>query len=439
MEYRESETVELKSIYSDDIKKEVIAMANSLGGTIYVGVDDDGGIVGVENADETIQRVSNAVRDSIKPDVTMFLHNETLVQDDKEIIAVRIQCGTHKPYYVASKGLRPEGVYVRQGTSSVPASETAIRQMIKETDGDNYEAMRSLEQSLTFDKAKETFAKRKLEFGKTQMKTLGIINTDELYTNLGLLLSDQCPHIIKAAAFSGTDQQNFRDRREFGGSLLNQTEEAYAYLDMCNATSATFDGILRVDHHDYPASAIREALLNAVVHRDYSFSASTLISVYSDRIELVSIGGLVHGISFDDIMMGLSVCRNQRLAEIFYRLQLIEAYGTGMQKIQSAYSDSIRKPNIQVTSGAFKIMLPNQNESADQTTPAAAIGKKEQVVLDLIRENKYTTRAEVEVKLNLKSATAIRLLKSMTKSGVIVSVDKGRNTKYAITAKKTEA
>ena len=143
MLFAESETVELKSVYVEDIKKEIIAFANTRGGTIYIGVEDNGSVCGVGNADAVMQQVMNAARDAIKPDVTLFMHIEAVpVDEGKSIVAVQVQCGAHRPYYLAAKGLRPEGVFVRQGTSAVPASDTAIRQMIKETDGDNYEDMR---------------------------------------------------------------------------------------------------------------------------------------------------------------------------------------------------------------------------------------------------------------------------------------------------------
>src|SRR5690554_2602587 len=148
MLFRESETVELKEIVVDDIKKEVIAFANCEGGILYIGVRNDGEVTGIDNADETILEISNTVRDTIKPDVTMFAHYDILEQDRKKIVTVNIQRGTNRPYYLAKKGLRPEGVYVRQGTSSVPATDTLIRQMIKETDGDSFEEMRALEQNL---------------------------------------------------------------------------------------------------------------------------------------------------------------------------------------------------------------------------------------------------------------------------------------------------
>ena len=118
------------------------------------------------------------VRDAIKPDLTMFLHYETKEIEQKQVVIIDIQRGTERPYYIAKKGLRPEGVYVRQGYSSVPATDTAIRKMIKETDGDHFEDMRSLDQELTFCETKKEFQKRNITLEQPQMKTLGIINQD---------------------------------------------------------------------------------------------------------------------------------------------------------------------------------------------------------------------------------------------------------------------
>jgi ATP-dependent DNA helicase RecG len=136
---------------------------------------------------------------------------------------------------------------------------------------------------------------------------------------------------------------------------------------MHNQTRATFEKLLRIDNRDYPEVAVREALLNLLVHRDYAYRASALISIYTDRMEFVSIGGLMPGITLDDVMIGLSVCRNQNLANVFYRLQLIEAYGTGFSKILHAYEDQTRKPLFESTQNAFKITLPNRNAAAPVT------------------------------------------------------------------------
>ena len=410
MAFVESEVVELKAEIVGDICKEVIAFANTKGGTLYIGVSNDGSVVGVKNADQVILQMNNMIRDSIKPDVTMFVGYEAQHVSDKDIIAVTIQKGTDRPYYLGSKGLKPSGVYVRNGTSSDPATDTAIRRMIKETDGDSFESMRSLEQNLSFEAAEKQFEKQNIPFNAAKMQTLGMISADGIYSNVALLLSDQCPSTIKAATFSGEDKGSFQDRREFDGSLFQQMEELYSYLDMRNQTRATFDGLYRIDTRDYPEDALREALLNSLVHRDYSFRASTIVSVYADRIEFVSVGGLPSGIALDDIMLGLSVCRNPKLAAIFYRLQLIEAYGTGI---------------------AFKITLPNRNTGANHTeTLVGTLKSEEKRILDFIGSHGHIVRSDVDRLLDVSQATANRILKRMVAEGLIYQDGNGRKTKY---------
>lgn len=435
---QESKTTEFKREYTDDLKYAVVAFANTDGGKIYIGINDDGSVQGIENADGTMLRITNMIRDVVRPDVTMFTECGIERIDGKTVIILTVQRGTARPYYLSGKGVRPEGVYIRQGASSVPASETAILNMIKETSGDRYEDARSLNQQLTFEKATDYFTKRNLPFGEQQKRTLKIIGSDGTYTNLGMLLSDQCVHTVKLAVFEGSKKSVFRDRKELDGSLLAQLEDAYAYIDQFNRTRAEFEGLDRIDKRDYPPEALREALLNAMTHRDYSFSGSTLISIFDDRIEFVTIGGLVRGLTFNDIMLGVSALRNQNLANVFYRLKLIEAYGTGILKINESYSDCDVKPLFEVTDNAFKITLPNINYAGERrelpTAPLKPTGKsdREELILQLAEKQGYILRKDIERELNVSQATAILIIREMVDRGLLVKEGTGRQLKYRI-------
>lgn len=448
MIFRESETVELKEVFVDDIKKEIIAFVNCNGGKLYIGVQDDGIVVGLDDPDATALQISNMVRDAIKPDITMFLHYETLEENGKKIVAVDIQRGTDRPYYIAKKGMRPEGVYVRQGYSAVPATDAAIRQMIKETDGDRFEAMRSMNQELTFETTEKEFQLRKVEFGMQQMRTLKLIDQDGLYSNLAMLLSDQCVHTIKVAVFQGKDQTVFKDRREFAGALMKQMNDVYDYIDFHNQTHATIEKLLRIDVRDYPEIAVREALLNLLVHRDYAFSASALISIYENRMEFVSIGGLMPGIDLEDVMAGISVCRNQDLANVFYRLHLIEAYGTGISKIIGAYADEEEKPVIETTRNTFKIILPNINvmrEKVRISEPEAKeenpetnkedtqeLSSEEEQVLEYAGKHEDFTKNDVVSLLKVSASTAARVIRGLVERNFLKRNGKARNTYYTL-------
>lgn len=431
----ENKTTEFKREYTENIKKTIIAFANSSGGKLFIGMDNDGMVCGVDNVDDTMLKVTNAIRDAIRPDVTMFTHCDCELIDNKAVIIVTVQRGTARPYYLSGKGIRPEGVFVRQGASTVPATESAILNMIKETSGDRFEDAVSLNQQLTFNKADEVFENRKILFDDAQKRTLGLVNECGLYTNLALLLSDQCPYSIKLAVFEGSVKTTFKNRAELSGSLLSQVEGAYEFIDMHNHVRAEFKGLERIDIRDYPPEAVREALLNAVVHRDYSFSSSTLISIFDDRIEFINIGGLVKGISYDDIMLGISLLRNKKLADIFYRLKFIEAYGTGIMKMMSSYEEYLMKPDIEVSDNVFKVTLPNINYS-DNSNMKISTTAEEDKILQIFRNRDIITRKDVESEFNISKSTALRILNSLDKKGIIAKKGAGKDASYMLKNKK---
>lgn len=433
---QEGLTIEYKRQYVDGIQKTIIAFANTSGGKIYIGIDDSGNAIGLEDPDAVMVQITNATRDAIKPDITLFLSCERVVMQEKNIIIITVQKGTACPYYLSGKGIRPEGVYIRQGASSVPATESTILKMIKDTSGDNYEEMRSLCQEMTFDSLKKEFHAIKTNIEIQQMRTLGLVNEDNLYTNLGLLLSDQCIHTIKLAVFEGTTKEIFKDRFEFEGSLLLQLRECYSFIDRYNRTRSEFEGLNRVDMRDYPPSALRETLLNSIVHKDYSYSGSTLISIFDDRIEFVTLGGLVKGIAPKDILLGVSVLRNKNLANIFYRLKLIEAFGTGIPKIMESYGKYTVSPKIETSDNAFKITLYNTvysesvvNKSLDIPTEYT---DREQKIIDLFLMKETITRIDIEQALSISQPMAIKYLKSLLGKDTIVKIGSGKYTKYRL-------
>lgn len=358
----ESLNVEFKQEYVPDIRKEVMAFANTDGGTVYVGVRKDGSVAGVEDPDGVMLQIVGSLKDALAPDVMPFVKVDAVSIDEKQVIEIVVTTGTSRPYYLREKGLKPSGVYVRKGSSTQPLSEEGIREMIRENSARSYELSRSLNQELTFTTLEAEMAKRSIEFGPAQMRTLKLTGEDGLYTNLALLLSDQCETTTKVALFQGTDRAVFRERKEFTGSILKQLDDIYSFIDFLNKTKATFSGLHRTDTRDYPEEAVREALLNSIVHRDYAISGSNLINMYDDRLEFVSMGGLVPSIELESIFIGVSQPRNPQLAGMFYRMQLIESYGTGIGKIERSYANAVVHPSYETAKGVFRVTLPNMNE-----------------------------------------------------------------------------
>ncbi len=429
----ENEQIEFKARFTNELYKEVIAFANTDGGMIKVGVDDNGNVVGMDDIDETYNQITNGIRDAIMPDVTMFV-KYTL--EDNGVIKIMVSEGSAKPYYLKAKGLKPSGVYTRQGASCVPASYEQIRQMIKEADGDVFEEMRSIQQELTFHSAADAFDRYHVKFEEKKYRVLGITDLSKsLYTNLALLLSDQCQHTIKVAVFADMENTAFRDSREFSGSVLKQLDDTFTYLRLCNKTLATFKGLERIECPDYPEEAVREVLLNAIVHRDYSFSGSTIININDREMEFISIGGLLYGLSADDIRSGISQPRNKNLAELFHRLHLIEAYGTGIRKIYKLYHQCAAQPRIEVTANTFKMILPNMNyrDAGNPLSEAVPVlSEQKRRILAYVENNGTITEREIGEILDVRRTRAYTLAKQMCDEGLLDCVGRGDNKNYFI-------
>lgn len=196
---------------------------------------------------------------------------------------------------------------------------------------------------------------------------------------------------------------------------------------------------MRKDERDYPVEAIREALLNAVVHREYSFGASTLVNIYEDRIEFLSLGGIVSGLSLKAVMLGVSQSRNEKLANIFYRLHLIEAYGTGIQKIFLNYEKYKIKPVFKAETGAFQVILPNihyQSEIKENTEKQSLILSDEYKKIINFLEQGEKSRKEIQEYIGLSQTKIIIMLKELSELRLIEKIGNGKNTKYINCNKK---
>lgn len=426
----ESSQVEFKQSVCAGAIKTIIAFANTEGGDLYIGVEDDGEIIGICNLDEELTRLSNMMHDSIRPDILMNCSIRPESIDGKSVILVHVERGTKRPYYLAAKGPRPEGVFIRSGAATLPSSESGILHMIQQSEQDTFESRPSLLQDLTFGYASEKFSRKNLSFGANELRTLGARTATGSYTNLGLLLSDQCPSTIKAALFSDAERTAFTFREEYSGSILKQLADAYSFLERNNHYKMSFDGLERIDHHDIPPVALREALINSVAHREYALSGPTLISVMPNKVEIVSLGGLPLGIGYSDLSAHISMPRNKLLSNVFFRLELIEAYGTGIERMRNSYNDSGTQPTIRITPNTFTVELPNRNAPHPKLTNEA---DSDAEVRSILGDGKARSRKEIQNELGVSQSTAIRLLKELETQGHVKRVGSGKNTRYAIT------
>ncbi|MDO4936427.1 MAG: putative DNA binding domain-containing protein [Sutterellaceae bacterium] len=433
----ENTRTEWKREFVPELKKTFTAFANTDGGTVLIGVDNSGKLIGLSDPDDVLQKVVNTIRDNIRPELAQYFYADIEVIEGKAIVKVEIQKGSHRPYYILGKGIRPEGVFVRKGSESVSASSNEILELIKTASGHDYEKNTSFEQELSFHQAEATFSSFGKNLTEVECKTLGLVNDHGVYTNLGLLISDQCPFSLKVAAFqknpqTGTD--TFSSREEFTGSLLAQIEQFEDWFDRINTRKSVIIGFKRHDFRSYHPESFREAVVNALVHRDYAFTGSTIVNIYNSQAEVISIGGLVEGLNSDDIQLGISRPRNIGLATIFNKLHLTEGWGYGIRSINAAYANNTRKPQFLQSTHGFKVVLPcldepkqpNNSDTPNKLGMTLEISK----VLELLRQKERINRHDIETLLGCSQAKAIGLLRKLVEEGKIIKVRDGRRFFY---------
>lgn len=409
--------------YSDKTLEGVIAFANSDGGTLYIGVDDDGTVIGLEDLDEAIGAAATGIYDNIRPDIMPFVSVEGTMIDDKDVVEIRVHEGMNKPYFLKSKGPREGGVFIRRGPSSIPASGPYICRMIRDEPNETYESSLSIRQNLTFEEIVRIFAERGTGFGQSQMSSMGLMD-GQMYTNLAFILSDQFDQDFRMALYEDDYKDSFVDRMESTGSVLRQFEDAYRFVDRYNRRSSRIVGKYREDRRDYLEEVVREALINAVAHRDYSLRGSTLVSMFEDRLEITSMGGLYRNIGLDDIMLRVSSRRNERLASVLNRLDLMETYGTGIPRMMRHYAREPVKPRIETSTNAFKIIVPRMRHEE--------ISEEAMSVLDRFRGAESFRRSDVEESLGISRSKAFALVDELESKGALERLGSGRGTAYRV-------
>lgn len=373
MELVESERLEFKSKVTERICRTIIAFANGAGGRLLVGIDDLGRAIGIDDIDAEMLRLSNLISDRICPELMQFVEIEPLELDGKRIICIDVESGDEKPYYLADKGLCPKGVFVRLGPATVPLDRRGIRKMIRDADRCSFEAEQCGKQDLSFVTAERVFARHGWEFESPLLETLGIKTIDGFYTNLALLISDDNPFDIKCAAFNDDAYTELLDREFCTGSIFSQLEAAEKFLARANCLRSYFPPgeLQRIDKNDYPPEAIREGIVNAIVHRDYDDApgSSTLIKMNRTNLRFISFGGLFE-IDAEQAVSGISRSRNPHLQNLFLRLGIIESLGTGLPSVYELYEPEQLKPEFKASPNTVELVLPNLNTTRNENLSA---------------------------------------------------------------------
>lgn len=341
----ETNRIENKELLNEDFEQEVIAFLNyKEGGIIYVGINKNGQVVGVENTDLTQLQIKDRIKNNIQPS-TLGLFDVTVETiDNKEVIKVIISSGTEKPYYLRKKGRTPEGCYIRIGSSKERMTERMIEEMFARRIKNSLKEIESPRQDLTFRQLKIHYEGNGMILNDNFARNLNLLTDDGKYNYNAYLLADENDISIKLVKYLGTSKMELIENQEYGYCcLITATQRILDRLTAENTVYAKIEYNGRKEVEMIDSKALKEAVINAMVHSDYTLSTTPIIELYSDRIEITSGGGLPQGLSQEEFLEGVTAPRNKELIRVFKDVDLIENIGSGVLRILDAYDKSCFK------------------------------------------------------------------------------------------------
>jgi ATP-dependent DNA helicase RecG len=416
---KETKTLEYKKEITNTFLKTVSAYANYGTGRILFGIDDNGRTVGMQNPEQACLDIENKINDSIqpKPDFSLKIDSHT------QIVELTVSEGIYKPYLYKGKAYR------RSDTATVEIDQLELKRLILEGQNRSFEELAYTgPEQLTFQKLKEKL-QQTLDiktFDKDILRTLGFFTSQKKYNNAGGLAADQNHFPGLDVVRFGHSINEIRERHTIKGKSVLSLYEAGMNLFDQYYRYEIIQGDRRVTRETIPKEAFRETLANAIVHRQWDIAAPIKISLFPNQIEIVSPGGLPSGLTEKEYLEGtLSLLRNPILGSLFYRLHLIEMFGTGIRRIRYMYEQSVLKPKFTVYQNSIQVVLPAVTDSAPMSTD-------EKQVYTLLTGGKVLTSREISEALSMNKSKALRLLKAMAVRNLIQIDGNGRSTRYRL-------
>lgn len=447
MQNTETNRIENKEQLNEDFEQEVIAFLNyKEGGIIYVGIDKNGQVVGVENNDLTQLQIKDRIKNNIQPS-TLGLFDVTVETiDNKEIIKVIISSGTEKPYYLRKKGRTPEGCYIRIGSSKERMTERMIEEMFARRIKNSLKEIESPRQDLTFRQLKIHYEGNGMILNDNFARNLNLLTDEGKYNYNAYLLADENNISIKLVKYLGTNKMELIENQEYGYCcLITATQRILDRLTAENTVYAKIEYNGRKEVEMIDSKALKEAVINAMVHSDYTLTTTPIIELYSDRIEITSGGVLPQGLSQEEFLEGVTAPRNKELIRVFKDVDLIENIGSGVLRILDAYDKSCFKfmDHFLRVSFKYKENPFEYDEKTDKkttkktdkkTTKKIKVKPQEKDVLNFCKDAK--TLKEITTYFGFKDISTFKknyinpLLEKGTLQLTIPEQPKNRNQKY---------
>jgi ATP-dependent DNA helicase RecG len=445
----------------DQLAKTVVAFANGSGGELFIGIDDKSGIVGLSDKKITDYPdiISDIISDRCYPKIIPDIFRSNI--ENKAVIIVRVYPGSNKPYYIKSTGLE-KGTYIRIGATNKIADKVILQELERQKNNTSYDEETDFNtpvekfdfKKLSLDMNKLTGKKLKVNDFKN-FKLISTYQNKDYLTNASVILGGLTEKtLVKCAMFKGNDMSEFIDRKEFNGMLYDTVDNVIKFIETHIPLSGKIEGLQRKDRYEIPINAVREAVINAVVHRDYTIESDIKVAVFEELVEIISPGILPKSITLDEIKEGRSEIRNKVIARIFKEIKYIEQWGRGISGIIKSCEDyGLKTPEFKEKGGFFSVIIyrkhlrvsglvadnsglvaDNSGLVADNSGLVAdnsgLVADNEKVILEYLKNNKRISTKDAKSVLGLKDAMIRRIFGRMTSSGLILKKGGGRNTYY---------
>ena len=447
MKMTETNRIEFKRELTDelDIEKEVVAFLNYReGGILYFGIDDDGKAIGVSDIDGDMLKIKDRIRKNVMPSPMGLFDVTAEMVDGVKVIKVFVASGSEKPYYKAKYGMSTRGCFIRVGTAAEPMTTAMIEDLFAHRVRNSLGRIRSPRQDLTFSQLRIYYEEKKHPLNEKYLRNLELLTEDGALNYVAYLLADENGNSIKVAKYSGKDRVDLISNNEYGYCcLLTATRRVLEKLKVENAISTELTYMSRIDTPLWDERAIHEAVINFIVHNDYSREVPPKFEIFSDRLEITSYGRLPENMSEDEFFNGVSIPRNKELMRIFRDVEMVESLGSGMPRIMQVYGRecfTFMEHFIRFTVPFYKDAINQtigQETEMSQTEESGLKGglksglksglKIESQIIALIEENPQISMTEIALKLQRARSGIAKRLKTMQQNNMIhrVGPDKG--------------
>ena len=441
MSLTETDNREYKRQISDGVEKTVIGFLNSSGGELFIGIDDDGSVHGVENYDEVVRSFTDRIKNNISPSALgLFSVSPKKDEKDKIYIEIRIASGFEKPYYVSRYGMSPKGCFIRVGTQTLPMTQAMIDTLYSRRSLHTLHNVVSPNQHLTFEQLKIYYNEKGFSVGNDNfLRNLDLYTEDGKFNYLAYLMADNNGVSIKIAQYSGTDKITILKKTECGHcSLIKATYSMLTALDIYNQTAVEITYPKRIETRLVEPIALRESVLNAILHNDYIRGAYPVVEFYSDRVEITSSGGLPLGLTREEFFEGRSLPRNRELMRIFSNMDLCEQLGSGMKRIMGSYkpedysiSDNFIVADFKYNEHALAV-LKGEKGSEKGSEKFAKISPTKKRIIEMISEDNSVTADRMATAIGVSTRAIEKNIKQLKDMGMIERRDGDRGGYWEI-------